>query len=135
MVFLSCNNIHITDKVVYYRIDTNYYKLHPDKQPEVNFITLNNIFDDLTKTGKELNVYQVNMLKKMLNSSSNHIDRDCGTIWKDGMFIIYNSKGDIEKYVVVSLDCYDIIVHDQNEKQKRISLNESGQSILFELIN
>jgi hypothetical protein len=134
VILCSCNNFTGgTDKVVFYAIDTAYYKNHPEVHPSVSIKSVDSLFNDLESTGKELSPKQAGDINQLINSNFYHGNADCGTIWKDGVFIFYNNKGRIDKYAVVSLDCYDLLLYKGNTKLGKINLNEEGKKILFTL--
>ena len=134
ILICSCNNISVTDKVVYYPIDTIYYKNHPGLYPQVNIKNVDSLFNDLDKKRKFLTKIQIDNLEKLLNNPTLHSNVDCGTIWKDGVFVFYNSNNELVRYIVVSLDCYDLLVYAGNQREGFINLNKEGQKLLFSLI-
>lgn len=129
----SCDNFTATDKVIFYQIDTVFYKNHPNLFPQVSIKNVDSLFNDLDKKGKELTTKQFDDLNKIINHPFYHGDKDCGTIRKDGILVFYNNKNQIDKFAVVSMDCYDLILYKGSIRLGKINLNEEGQKFLFTL--
>ncbi|MCX6351419.1 MAG: hypothetical protein NTX03_06130 [Bacteroidetes bacterium] len=89
-----------------------------------------NILNFTKKAKNQLTNSQKQDLERLSESPSLHSDIDCGTIWQDGVFVYSDKKGCIKKIIVVSLNCYDLIINDE----EKVNLNLKGQRILLTLL-